>query len=144
MLAATIGLAPVQSGDDWRAVSFNADWIKAIEASGVRASGAERTFWMATYYRTDQEDGTRYSVDRYTIDCTRQTIAVLHMTDYREGGDRLWSGEGTSVDPILPDSVAGEYASAVCENDWPGATPVESLKVFLQVAEATFKDMAAE
>jgi hypothetical protein len=34
--------------------------------------------------------------------------------------------------------------AAVCHNDWPETTPVDSLKTFLQVARATFEDMAAE
>ncbi|HEY0927860.1 surface-adhesin E family protein [Brevundimonas sp.] len=144
VLAATMAMSPVQSGNDWRAIAFHDNWIKAIDASGVRATGSERIFWLSTYYREVQDDGTRYSVDRYKIECNRETISILHMTDYNDGGSSIFSGAGDSTDPIVPGSVAADYMAAVCHNDWPETTPVDSLKTFLQVARATFEDMAAE
>jgi hypothetical protein len=107
------------------AVAAESNWVKAyttdeatsyVDVANVTKNSAAHTFWMKRVPGKLEQDGTAYTLVKYTIDCGGNTIAAGYFAKYDSAGKTIdsWPANDSSAKPIIPESNAVTMRNLVC------------------------------
>lgn len=145
LLAGAIGLSGAAQAKEWRIVDASRRNIAAVDRSSIRTEGAQRTYWAAIVDAQADDDGGKYSVIRFTMDCDQETIRIVALTRYADFGRPVDQVAAPYQQlQIFPGSLAEQMKKAVCEGDWLTVPGFAELSDFVSLAARTLSRQTEE